>query len=206
MSREDWYRSTRWDAETEAAFNRKLARSRSQRAQYLRIQGSLLKDRHPAAAIELLRRCIAEGDAFHIAHACLDMAYAHYVQGDVDGALASLAAAIEQEEREPRYRTSACYDYAFLAALHARTEHYDRALALLAREGDGLFAAMIFEAEAAKALIHAARDQHRPARRAAERALAAQAVRAEWIPGHADVGVVPNIGTPLQDRLRDIIA
>jgi hypothetical protein len=55
MSSDDWYRNQTWSEDIEAAFNAKLARSRSQKAQYLRIQGSILKDRlsrgiHPVAS------------------------------------------------------------------------------------------------------------------------------------------------------------
>lgn len=204
MSSEDWYRNTSWDAETEAAFNAKLARTRSQRAQYLRIQGSVLKDTHPDAAIGLLGRCIQEGDEFHIAHAYLDTAHAHYVRGDVLAALIALEAAIEQQERQPRFRTSAAHDYAFLVALHGQTERYDKALELLEREGDGLFSSMTFEAEAAKALIFDARQQREQAQQAARGALDAEAVEVGWIPGHPEVGVVPKVERPLFERLRQI--
>lgn len=204
MGSVDWYRNTRWDAETEAAFNKKLARSRSQKAQYLRIQGAILKDTYPDAAIRLLQRCIAEGEDFHIAHAHLDMALAHYVRGDIEAALVSLEAALEQQDRQPKFRTSAAYDYAFLVALHDQDERHDRALAALEREGEGFFAVMRFEAEAAKAMILMSRGQHAEAQQAAQAALAALAIEEEWIPGHPQVGVVPTVESPLLDRLRDI--
>lgn len=204
MGSEDWYRSEHWDAEVEAAFNKKLARSRSQKAQYLRIQGSILKETHPDAAIRLLQRCIEEGDEFHIAHAHFETAHARYVQGDVDGALVSLEATIEQQVRQPMFRTSAAYDYAFLVALHEKVERYDQALDLLESEGPGFFASMTFEAETAKALIFSSRDLGGQAQQAARKALAAGAVEIGWIPGHPDVGVVPVLEVPLFDRLRRI--
>ena len=204
MRSEDWYRNKCWDAEVEAAFNDKLSRARSQKAQYLRIQGSLLKESAPDAAIELLMRSIEEGDDFHIAHAHLDIAHANCVSGNVDAALEALEAVLEQEERQPNVRTTAAYDFAFLVALHQRQERYDRALALLEREGAGFFATMLFEAEAARALIYAARGNHALARQAARKALAAEAVKEGWIPGYPDVGVVPANESPLLDRLRTI--
>lgn len=204
MGNDDWFRNSRWDAETEALFNEKLARSRSQKAQYLRIQGSLLKNSVPAAAICLLQRCIDEGDESYIAHAHFEIAHARYVQGDVDAALVSLEAAIEQQKRQPMFRTSAVHDYAFLVALHGIVHRYDRALDWLDGEIDGLFASMTFESESAKALIFHSRQQAAQAQQAAQNALAAAAVSVSWIPGHPDVGVVPQIESPLHDRLRGI--
>lgn len=204
MGSEDWYRNIRWDAEIEAAFNKKLGRSRSQKAQYLRIQGSILKDTHPHVAIALLQRCIDEGDEFHIAHAHLDTAHAHYVSGDVTSALDSLGSAIEQQGRQPMYRTSAAYDYAFIVALHGRVDLYDKALALLQGAADASFPSIVFEAETARALIFDSRGQDAEAQQAARTALSAEAVEASWIPGHPDVGLVPKIETSLHHRLRKI--
>lgn len=204
MGSEDWYRNANWDAEAEADFNKKLARSRSQKAQYLRIQGSILKATYPDAAICLLQRCIDQGDETYIAHAHFDIAHARYVQGDVDAALVSLEAAIEQQVRQPMFRTSAAHDYAFLVALHGRSERYDRALDLLGNEGDGFFASMTFEAESAKALIFFSRQQKAQAQQAARKALAAATVETGWIPGHPDVGVVPKVEAQLFGRLRSI--
>lgn len=204
MGSEDWYRNTRWNAEVEAAFEAKLARSRNQKAQYLRIQGSILKDSHPAAAIRLLGRCIEEGDPFHIAHALLDTAHAYYVMGEVERALETLEATMEQQAKEPMFGTSAAYDYAMLVALHERTERYDTALAVLAGADDPLFATMVFEAEAARAVIYSSRGEVELARRAAQTAMAAREARTGWIPGNPDVGVVPDGDDPLSQRVRAI--
>lgn len=204
MGSEDWYRNTRWNADIEAAFDAKLARSRSQKAQYLRIQGSILKDSHPEAAIRLFDRCIAERDPFQTAHALLDMAHAYYVMGDVERALVTLEATVEQQVQEPISRTTAPYDYAMLVALHERTERYDRALEMLASADDPLFATMVFEAEAARAVIYASKGEVERAQRAARSAMSARGVRTGWIPGHPDVGVVPDGDDPLSKRVRAI--
>ncbi|WP_162806668.1 hypothetical protein [Sphingosinicella terrae] len=204
MGSEDWYRNTHWGAQMEAAFDAKLARSRSQKAQYLRIQGSILKDSHPAAAIRLLGRCVDEGDPFHVAPALLEMAHAYYVSGEVQRALELLEDAIEQQVREPLSRTSAAYDYAMLVALHERTERYERALAALDAADDPIFSSMVFQAEAARAVIYRSKGEGERARRAAQAALAARTVRTGWIPGHEDVGVVPAGDDRLSRRLRAI--
>lgn len=204
MGSETWYRNAHWDAETEAAFNKKLARSRTQKAQYLRIQGALLKATCPQAAIGLLQRCIDEDDAAYIAHAHFEIAHARYVQGDLDAALAALEAAIEQQNRQPMFRTSAAIDFAFLVALHEQADRYERALGLLENQDDGFLASMTFEAQSAQALIFSAQNKPAQAQQAARKALAAAAVETGWIPGHPDVGVVPKVDAPLFDRLREI--
>jgi tetratricopeptide (TPR) repeat protein len=202
MGSEDWYRHTDWDAEIEAAFEARLARTRTQKAQYLRIQGAMLKDSHPAVALRLLERCIAERDAAHVAHAHLNAAHAHYMLGDVDSALDSLEAAMEQQQREPMFRTSAAFDYAMLVALHCLPDRYDRAMGALEGADDAFFATMLFQARTAQAMIYAARGRKDEARQAAREALAAADIREGWIPGYPDVGVLPEGDSPVFDRLR----
>jgi len=204
MASEDWYQNTTWNDEIEEAFNKKLQRSRSQRAQYLRIQGSLLKDTHPQAGIRLLARCVEAGEDFEIAHALLDTAHAQLVQGDVDAALDTLEAVIEQEKRQPRSRTTAAYDYPFLIAIYCRKERYQSALDLLERHGDGFFESMIFEAETAKALIFEERGEDALAQQASRKALEAASVEVGWLPDHPKVGLVPTLPSQLHGRLQRI--
>jgi tetratricopeptide (TPR) repeat protein len=205
MGDDDWYRNLCWDAETEAAFEARLARSRSQKAQYLRIQGSLLKQSHPEVAVRLLERCAEQADPFHVAHAHAEAAHARYLLGDIDGALHSFEAAMDQQAAEPMFRTSAAFDYALVVALHECADRYDRALAALARDVEPFFSSMQFEASGARALIFAARGQWQEARIAARRALQAAGDRIGWIPGRPDVGIVPDEDNPLSRRLRAIV-
>ena len=188
----------------ERAFNEKLGRARSQKAQYLRIQGSMLKDTHPAAAIRLLERCVDEGDEFHIPHALLDSAHALLVQGEIDAALDRLQAVLEQEKRRPQFRTSAAYDYPFLVALYGRRGRYQSALEQLEGQLEGFFESMIFEAETAKALIFDEQGRHSLAREAARRALEAASVTVGWVPHHPNVGLVPDGVYALRERLHHI--
>lgn len=206
MGGEEWYRHRSWNAEIAADFERRLARARTQKAQYLRIQGSTLIGSHPDAAIELLRRCIAEGDEAFIAAAWLDIAHARYGTGDIDGTLEALGEAIAQQQREPRFRTSAPIDFAFLAALHDKAELYAEALRVLDTKGEAYFADAVFEAEAACALIFDAQEDNERAKDAARRALAAASIDESWLPGFPQVGLVPEGDTPLHARLRRIAA
>ena len=201
----DWFRNSDWTPEIEAAFDEKLGRSRSQKALYLRIQGSMLKDTHPEVAIRLLGRCVEAGDETQIAAALLDSAHAHYRLGDVNGALTQLEAAMEQEAVQPMFRTTAPFDYAMLVVLHDRKERFDRALAVLDDSGAALMPVMEFQRSAARAIILSAKGCTAEARAAAECALAAEAVEEGWIPGHPDVGVVPNHDNVLSVRVREIL-
>jgi hypothetical protein len=201
----DWFRNADWNADIEAAFEAKLARCRSQGTQYLRIQGSTLKDSHPAVAIQLLARCIDAGDPMFVAHALLDTAHAQYRLGEVDAALDTLEALLDQQRREPRFRTSVEFDYPFLVAVHGRAERYYRALHLLTEQGDALFPGMEFEQAAAWAIISSERGDQQLGAEAAKLALLS-CEQQGWIPGFPGVGTVPVTEHPLFERLRDIAA
>lgn len=202
---ESWYRNTEWTPQIEAAFNAKLARSRGQKAQYLRIQGSILVSRHPEAALELLHRCIELEDEMTLAAAHQDAAHSHYRMGDLELALRSLEAAIEQQEVLPIAKAEAPYDYCMLVALHGFDERYDKALALIAQIGSGPFPLTNFKAQAANSIILWERGRREEAKAAARLALEAEAVEHGWILGHPDVGRVPKDNL-LSSRLVEITA
>ena len=202
---ENWYRNTEWTPEIAAAFDAKLARSRTQKAQYLRIQGSILAEHHPRAARELFERCIALGDAWTLAAAQQDSAFASCRLGEFDVALETYEAAIEQQRSHPLAHTEAPYDYCLLVATQGRTERYERALALLGELRAGPFALTEWKKQAARAMILASLGRAEEAQSAAELALGAEAVDVGWIPGFPDVGVVPG-DNPLSERLRAIAA
>lgn len=202
---ENWYRNTEWTPQIEEEFNAKLARSRGQKAQYLRIQGSTLATRHPEAALQLLHRCIELKDEFTLAAAHQDAAHAYYRMGDIELALRSLEAAIERQEVYPMAKTEAPYDYCMLVALYGREERYDRVLALVARIGSGPFPLTHFKAQAASAIILWERGRQEEAKVAARLAIEAQSVEHGWIPGYPDVGAVSE-DNPLSSRLAEITA
>ena len=202
----DWYRNTDWNEAVAADFEARLRRARGQKAQYLRIQGSTLKDSHPQVAITLLQRCVEEGNPAFVAAALLDIAQALYGSGDTAGALDTLETLLDQEVREPMFRTSAAFDYPFLVAFHEQRQRYDRALAVLEAGGEGPLADLNFERETALALILSERGEHPSATAAATRALEAAEVTTGWIPGFPQVGVVPPGDHPLKQRLRTIAA
>ena len=129
---EQWYRNRDWDPQIAAAFEAKIARGRSQKAQHLMIQGQALIARHPDVAIDLLRRSIALENEFHVNQANCYLAMAHLARGDIDAALAAYLAALEAQLRMPNIRSSAPLDFAFIVAWFGRADHYPAALPILA--------------------------------------------------------------------------
>jgi tetratricopeptide (TPR) repeat protein len=200
----DWYRNNDWNDAVAADFEARLARARGQKAQYLRIQGATLRNSHPQVAIALLQRCVELGDPAFTAAALLDTAQARYGIGDIDAALDTLETLLDQEACEPRFRTSAAFDYPFLVALHGQRQRFDRAMAVLEASGEGLFADLNFERETALALIYAERGEHWRAAEAAMRALQAADVSVGWITSFPQVGVVPVGDHPPKQRLKTI--
>jgi tetratricopeptide (TPR) repeat protein len=108
MGRDDWYRGTDWDAETQELFRTKLARARvSSRAQYLRIKGVELLASDRAAVRnsgrDLLRRVMADypSDVLQSAWAHRDLGASLAEDGLFDEAAEHLEEALAAEHPEP---------------------------------------------------------------------------------------------------------
>lgn len=150
---EEWYRNRHWDAEIEAAFETRIARSRSQKAQCLMIQGQALIEHHPGVAVQILARSIALDDEFHLNRANCYLAMAHVALGDIDAALAAYEAALEAQVRLPNFQTGAALDHAFIVAYFSRSERYSAVLPVLEAVQPSIFANTDFQVHAAHALI-----------------------------------------------------
>ena len=208
LSDEHWYRNTEWTPEIQTAFEAKLSKTRNQRSQYLRIQGSILIDHQPRAAISLLERCIEiDGDygGYHLAHAKAELARAYLAAGESELMFRALEAAIEQQFSDPVHGTSAPYDYCSIVALEKREDRYDAALALLDRIAPGPFALTAFQFHVSRALILWERGLRDEARASAELALIAEGERIGPVPGYPGVGIVPR-PNPLTERVIEILA
>jgi hypothetical protein len=61
-ARDDWFRSSAWDAAAQQLFEQKLARTRSpsSRFRYLNVKADAIVKAHPHAALEMLFRCLNE--------------------------------------------------------------------------------------------------------------------------------------------------
>lgn len=125
-----WYRNTDWSDAIAADFERRLVRSRQQKAQNLSLQGWHLIARHPAVAVSLLERAIAIGDEFETPRALLYLATAKVVLGDIDGALEAHEIALDRPPGAPSAVVQPV-DYLLLIGVFRRTERLPRALTMM---------------------------------------------------------------------------
>jgi hypothetical protein len=102
MGRDDWFRNEIWDADIEAAFRAKLARARSAKPQYLRIQAGYLTKNFPDASLLLIDEFFALGDHFEFSIARCVQARAFEVQGRIGEAIDAYELALQWDADHPR--------------------------------------------------------------------------------------------------------
>lgn len=149
-----WYRNTEWNDEIAADFEKRLARSRHQKAQNLSIQGHALIPKHPEIARDLLQRAVAFDDPCETPRALAFLALALLAIADVDGALATYEIALERQAAQPNLIAVQPSDYVFLIGLFGRAERLPAALPI----ADALPDLTLFgpdpQVHAAKALVY----------------------------------------------------
>lgn len=207
---DDWFRRTTWSPGDSAAFQARLARSRSasNRAQYLRIQAvTLAAVGTPAmmrAALALLEQLFTEvpeplqlAPAWHLRAQCLS------ALGAVDEALYAYDACFNAQRALPTVRTTAHGDYAELVTMLRRRDRYSDVLACLDEFGtEELFPAQRYQQAASRALI-AAETGDAVAASAYARAALAETARVEPpFPRHRDLGLVRSVDPERQARLQ----
>lgn len=149
-----WYRNTEWNDQIAADFEKRLARSRHQKAQNLSLQGHALIARHPDVARELLTRAVAFDDPHETPRALAFLALAHLALGDVGAALETYEAALERQAAQPNLIAVQPSDYLFLVGIFSRAERLPVALPI----ADALPDQTVFgpdpQVHAAKALVY----------------------------------------------------
>lgn len=106
MPDDDWYRSRTWSEEIAAEFEKRLSRARTQRCQYLKIQGATLAYSDSSglrrAGRDLLRRVIRDyPDDFDAKSACESIGMSYRKDGRLRESADSLRAAVEMCEASP---------------------------------------------------------------------------------------------------------
>lgn len=206
MSRGDWFRHAKWDAEIAADFEAHLGRARD-KVQPLKIQAALLAKTYPEVALRLLDRYFESGDTLFLADAYTTQARARAALGDISGAVESYAAALSREAEFSNLKTNSFVEYPLLVAEHGLTERYGDALRVLAaREADLAFPVQHFIWHAARALILSARGEPKQAKSEAQMALAAADRSSSGFHYHQSLGLVGNSYHELRERLSDLSA
>jgi hypothetical protein len=208
MRDDDWYRRTTWTADDARHFESKLARSRSSRAQYLKIQaGMLAATGDPALAvpaIELANRYLQEDpDGFFAVEACLILAGAHSSLKDEPRILDAYRRAVAFEKSRRGPRCMAYVEFAWFAATRDLRSVFEEVLAAIdanMEEGDLVFPITQYKYFGALALISAGLGDAENARRMARNATSAAARARGPFPGHPKLGLVGNRGEDARVR------
>jgi len=198
VSSDDWYRGPEWDEDARALFEKKVARSRNQKAFYLWVKAEAIACNHPSDAGELFERSLACKDDFETARALNARARVSAARGgDAQGTLDDLAEAARTErDKITGMMSPARWDYAAMVGMGRHRDRYDEALRLMGRPvSDQSFAGQV-----ALAFVHHDRGHRLRARSAAKKALRRAAMKGEQAPG-VPLPPVPEFPNPLYDRL-----
>ena len=204
---EDWYRNKTWSAEIERHFFQKLARARSQKAQYLRIQASYLSLCHPEIALNLLDRYFSLEDHFDLAQAYVDQAHSYVALGNNEAAAGAFVKALAREEAFPNLKTSAGFEFPLFVAEHEMRERYDFALHIIERSREmAMFPVDKFRNAAAAALIYSALRRDQEAKEFAILGLQYAQLTHSPFPRHASLGLVGHEHIELREKLHRLAA
>lgn len=181
MSDSDWFRQTQWTSAISSDFEARLARSRSQHSEYLRIQAFTLAETRDTAnaapAIQLATRYLERNESGLFAaqmHAAMALAYT--TLGNMAEAVESYRRSVAMENIQRNVRGLHYIDFAWFAATHQLSQHYEEVLQAMKQnliEGDLMFPATQYRYFGALAMISSDMGDKQNAKRMAANALAA---------------------------------
>jgi tetratricopeptide (TPR) repeat protein len=167
----DWYRNTEWSPAIAKDFETRLGRSRSQKAQYLTLQGMALVPAHPEVAAELLQRAVAMDDPFDTMRALAALAQVRLALGQVEGALEAYEAALERQVAQPNVVSVQPADYLFVIGYFRAESRLPLAIEIAeAMPDEGIFGPDA-QTLAAKAMVFDMAGRQAEAARAAAKSL-----------------------------------
>ena len=177
----DWYRQTAWTSEIADEFERRLARSRGQRSEYLRVQALTLADQNSpklaSIAINLAKRQLELSPVgISAAQMWAVIAKACITLGQQDDVVAAYRQAIRLEANRPNVRGYHYIDFAWYVALNSAVALYPEVLAAVEenlQERDLIFPANQYRFFGALALIAADSGNSAEANRMARSAISA---------------------------------
>jgi tetratricopeptide (TPR) repeat protein len=208
VSREDWYRNETWDSAIEAAFRAKLARSRTSRPQYLRIQASYLTASAPEIALQLIEEYFDTGDDFDLPNALCARADAYLTLNRATDAVDAYKQALEWEKAHPYRISSARIDFPRLVAEVCISNEYGYALDVLTTRFspmDHQFPITRYFWNSSCALIAFEQGNMIEAREFAERAIRAAMETESPFRYHRAVGVVGDTSDDFGQRIKRIV-
>lgn len=208
MSRTDWYRNKTWNSATEAAFRAKLARSRTSRPQYLRIQASYLTEISPENALQLIEEYFDTGDESDIPSALCVRADAYLTLGRIADAINAYKQALNWEEAHPYRISMARIDLPKLVAERRISSEYDYALNILTTRflpTDHQFPSTRYLWNGSCALIVYEQGNAVEAREFAERAIRAAMETESPFRHHRTIGVVRDTSDDFGRRIKRIV-
>ena len=197
MSRDNWYRNEVWSPEVEKAFLTKLAKARSQRDQYLKVQISYLSKSYPKDALRLCELYhTTRRDKSWDLQVIDAAAKAHENLGNISEALACYREIVQCSDESSFYPDNVLFDMPFLIARKGPTTEFSFALQLLTRaqlhlgNQDISFAKQHFLFHATHALIRNRSGQKQEAIEHAVTALKVAGVKNSGLRYHRTIGLV----------------
>jgi hypothetical protein len=212
MTDQSWYRSTTWTLDDQQVFEKRLARSRGQRPEYLRIQALTLaatrQVENARPAIDLAKRYLQEhADGLFTAQIYLTLAKAHTTLGEINQAVDAFRQAVIAENARPNVRDLAYLEFAWFAATRGLTGLYDEVTAAMngaLQQADLVFPATQYRYFGALALISADLNDKEYAKRMASDALAAAARDQGPFSRHSKLGLVSRDRDKIRKRLEKL--
>jgi tetratricopeptide (TPR) repeat protein len=199
MAKDDWFRSEVWDKTTRAAFEARLARSRTpfHRAQYLAIQGSTLtateKRREISAGRALLERVITDypDEVLQVANAHSALADSYLREDRLSEAVEHLRLCLILESgRHFQHRAELRLSEVLLAGDPSETELVEVAALLNEAADQAFFHVEAWRIAVARARLRGKLGDAKGAARHAQEALALLADNTPKLPRHPDVGLI----------------
>jgi hypothetical protein len=208
VNNNNWYRRITWSANDAKEFEARLSRSRSQRAQYLKIQAwTLAETGDPTLmdpSIQLANRYLQEDpDGVFTVQAYLIIAKAHATKRDVTGAINAYRKAVKAEARIRGVRSNAYLAFAWFVVTQDLKGAFEEALEAMEsmQKTDLIFPINQYKYFGSLALISDYQGDRDLACRMAKNALRAMQQTAGPFSRHKDVGLVDGVEENIQRRI-----
>jgi len=208
MTATDWFRNSHWNSDIQERFLGKLARSRTQRDQYLVIQALTLSRSHPQAALELVDLYFAtQKGHFEDVRALSARAAAYQSIRNNALAVAAMKEILAIERQRPQQKTTTYVEYPYFVASIGMASEFLSALSVLEeRAGDLVFPVDVFKWHAAYSIISYALREIEAARTHAGMALDAAQIKKSGFRFHQSLGLVGKEHQATVSALRQIYA